>query len=288
MSNPFRKLVFIINPSSGQHKHPDWEKMISKYLKTSEYEILYTRYAGHSSSILGHFTPHDAVCIVAVGGDGTVSELLPTILRCKAVLGIIPTGSGNGLARHMNIPLNPAKAMQILESGRIQNIDLMHINSHYSCNTSGIGFSALVTKYFGLKGNRGFSSYFKLALKLYKSSPEFSIVLNDVNYTRVWAVEFANSSQLGNNAIVSHLASIQDGIVDILILKKPKFWQIPSMIFMVLSGKTLQMRLSTLIKATEVQLETDNEQHFHIDGEYKGIVKKVDLKMIPSAIQIIH
>ncbi len=288
MIKRFKKFIFIINPSSGHQKLYNWEKLLSRYISPEPYEILYTRYAGHSTSILGHFPPDETVCIVAVGGDGTVSELISTVLRCRAVLGIIPTGSGNGLARHLGIPLQVDKALQVLKQGNAEKIDLMQINGQFSCNTSGLGFSAMVTKYFGAKGNRGFSSYFKLALKLYKSSPEFSIVLNDVNYTGVWAVEFANSSQLGNNAIVSHLASIQDGIVDILILKKPKFWQIPSMIFMVLSGKTLQMRLSTLIKATEVKLQTDLEQHFHIDGEYKGSLKRIDLNMLPSAIQLIH
>ncbi len=145
-----------------------------------------------------------------------------------------------------------------------------------------------MTKHFGAKGKRGFSNYLKLALSLYKTSSSFDIFLDDQLYKDVWAVEFANSSQLGNNAIVSPLASIYDGVVDILILKKPKYWQIPSLITMVLSGNVLKLKLSQLIKASQLKIRLREEQHYHIDGEYIGTIKSIHLQMIPSVLKVIH
>ncbi len=288
MSQTGRKFIFIVNPSSGNKKLRNWEKLISTNLTSDNYEILYTRYAGHSSSILSNYMQTDDLCIVAVGGDGTVSELVSTILNTNAYLGIIPTGSGNGLARHLKIPLQANKAIQKLDQGNLQAIDLIKINDHYCCNTCGIGFSALVTKHFGVKGQRGFRTYFKLALALYKTSELFEIRLNEVIFQNIWIVEFANSSQLGNDAIVSPLASVTDGIADVLLVQKPKFWLVPSFIVMVLTGNILKSKLSKLIKTTEVSVTLNKEQHYHIDGEYMGMIKEADIKIIPLALKIIQ
>jgi YegS/Rv2252/BmrU family lipid kinase len=287
MSEQALKFIFIINPSSGNQKLRNWEGLIEANLDTNNYEILYTRYAGHSSSILSNYNQEENLCIVAVGGDGTVSELVPTILKSKAFLGIIPTGSGNGLARHLRIPLNTAQAIRNLNTGKPRAVDLIKMNDHFCSNTCGIGFGALVTKHFGAKGQRGFRTYFKLALALYKTSQCFDIKLNNTVYKNVWLIEFANSSQLGNDAIVSPFASVTDGIADILIMNRPKPWQVPAFIVMVLSGTILKSGLSKLIKATELKITLNDEQHYHIDGEYMGLIKEAELKMIPSSLPIL-
>lgn len=288
MNQAITKFIFIINPSSGSQKLRDWEKLISSHLGSSDYEILYTRYAGHSNSILSNYKHTEQTCIVAVGGDGTISELLETILKSRTCLGIIPTGSGNGLARHLKIPLQVDKAIRKLTYGMPKAIDLLKFNTHYCCNTCGIGFTALVTKHFGIKGQRGFRTYFKLALALYKTSKTFELKLNQTSYHHVWMIEFANSSQLGNDAVVSPLASVTDGIADILIVQKPKPWQIPSFIVMVLTGMISKSKLSKLIKTTEASISLNEEQHYHIDGEYMGMIKQAELQIIPSALEIIQ
>jgi diacylglycerol kinase (ATP) len=284
------KYIFIINPGSGNKKLRNWEKLIATNLSSRDYEILYTRYPGHSASILSQYQSVDEhkLCIIAVGGDGTINDLIPTILRSQSYLGVIPTGSGNGLARHLKIPLDAFQAIKRLNAGNLQTLDLIKINDHYYSNSCGIGFSALVTKHFGVKGSRGFRTYFKLALALYKSSRSFDIKLNETLYTDAWIVEIANSSQLGNNAIVSPHASVNDGIIDILIVRKPSVWQVPAMIAMVLTGNILKLRLSKLIKATEISIALSEEQHYHVDGEYMGMIQQANVQILPSAIQIIH
>jgi YegS/Rv2252/BmrU family lipid kinase len=288
MRKEITKFIFIINPSSGNQKLRDWENIISKYLFGVAYEILYTEYSGHGNSLLSNYQGDENTCIVAVGGDGTVNELLNSIYQSKTCLGIIPTGSGNGLARHLKIPLKIEKAIQKLTQEKPRSIDLFKLNNHYCINTCGIGFTALVTKHFGIKGERGFRTYFKLALKLYKTSKTFEFKLNDQLFQDVWMVEFANSSQLGNNVYVSPAASVTDGIADILIVRKPKPWQVPSFIAMALSGNILKSRLSKLIKAQEVKVTLSESHDYHIDGEYMGTLQEATLQILPSALEIIH
>ncbi len=279
--------LFIINPNSGNRKLRDWESMISSYMGNSTYEILYTRYAGHSQSILAQYKDEPGLCIVAVGGDGTINDLLPGVLRSHSILGVVPTGSGNGLARHLGIPMNPAKAIQSLRHGKVHTLDLLDVNGSLCCNTSGIGFSATVARNFGKDGKRGFWSYLKLAFTLHRDSPLFTITINGQTFSDAWAVEIANSSQMGNNAVVSPIASVNDGIMDVLIMKKPKLWQIPGLMFMVFSKNILRSRLSHFLRATSLDVQLETEQDHHIDGDYRGMVKSLSVTMKASAIQIV-
>ncbi|MBK9107059.1 MAG: YegS/Rv2252/BmrU family lipid kinase [Saprospiraceae bacterium] len=287
MKNVPKHFVFIINPNSGSQRLRDWEKLISRFFEPQSFEILYTRYAGHSHSILANYEKRPDLCVVAVGGDGTVSELIPALMHIGCAMGIVPTGSGNGLARHLKIPMQASKALQKLARGDIHSLDVLNVNDKYCCNTCGVGFSAMVTRYFGRDGNRGFWNYFKLAFTLHQQSSTFSVNINGESFQDVWALEIANSSQLGNNAVISPLASVNDGIMDILILKKPKMWQAPYMIFMVFSKNILNSKLSQYRRAEALEVQFEEELYYHIDGDYQGQCSQLQVKMIPSAIQII-
>lgn len=283
-----RKYLFIVNPNSGKRKHKDWEALISKVLAPEDYEILYTRFAGHSKSILADIDHHSAYCVVAVGGDGTINELLPAILHSGASLGIVPRGSGNGLARHLEIPMDPLPALKRLASGKSMEMDILVVNGQLCCNTSGLGFSSTVARNFGADGKRGFWSYFKLALKLYKSSPLFEVEINGKPYHNIWSIEIANSSQMGNNAIVSPFASVSDGIFDILLMTKPSIWEIPGLMYMVFTRNILKSKLSKFFTATSANIRLPILIDHHIDGEYIGMVDQLDVKILPSAVKIIN
>ena len=280
------KYLFVINPKSGNQKLYDWNALITSNIGNNNYEILISEYPGHSKSIIAQYHKATDLCVVAVGGDGTVNDLAHSLIKSHAILGIIPTGSGNGLARHLKIPMNPIKAIHQLISAKTQQMDIIQMNDHYSCNTCGIGFSAFVTKHFGTKGKRGFSTYFKLALSLYKTSQTFDISINDTIYEDVWSVEIANSSQMGNNAIVSPFASVSDGIMDILIMSRPKAWQIPGLIFMVFSKNILRSRLSRFLTAPNLNIILKDEVDYHVDGDYKGQSKYFEIRILPLVLKI--
>lgn len=282
-----RKFLFIINPKSGAQRRYDWEYMIEKHLKADLFLIVESVSPAHSDELVRQYSDAPNVCVVAVGGDGTVSELAKMVYKFDLMLGIIPIGSGNGLARHLKIPTNPAKALARLTSGKPKHIDLIKVNDRYCCNTCGIGFSGLISKYFGTKGKRGFTTYFKLALRLHKESNCFDVILNGKLFKDVWSIEIANSSQLGNNAIVSPLASVSDGIMDVVIMSKPKSWQIPGLIYMVFSRNILKSSLSHFIRASELIVQLPIEQEHHIDGEHRGLTSEVDVKILPSVLKVI-
>jgi len=281
------RFIFIINPNSGSQKLRNWDKLIEKVFKERNYEILYTRYAGHSRSILSQFNPSPDLCIVAVGGDGTVSDMIPSIMHIQCTLGIVPTGSGNGLARHLKIPIQPTGALLKLLYGRVQHMDVIQVNDQYCCNTCGIGYSAMVARNFGRDGKRGFWNYLKLAFMLHKESKSFSVCLNGIWYEDVWSLEMANSSQLGNNAIISPIASVSDGIMDVLLLKKPKLYHALELMFMVFSRNILNSRFSRFIRTDSLEVRLENTQDFHIDGDYQGQCTQLRLKVLPSSIKII-
>lgn len=281
------KYLFVINPGSGNQQMRNWNELITNNLNGSDFEILISKDPGHSKSVIAQYQDAPNLCIVAVGGDGTVSALAKTVFSRKASLGIIPTGSGNGLARHLKIPIDPAKAIRKLSKGTAQKIDLVQVNDQYCCNTCGIGFSAFVTKHFGKAGKRGFSTYFKLAFTLYQSSKNFDIQINEKIFQNVWSVEIANSSQMGNNAVVSPLASVSDGLMDILIMSKPKFWQIPGLILMVFSKNIMHSKLSSFVRATNAKITLKEDFDYHIDGDYKGQANVFDFKVLPSSLTII-
>lgn len=283
-----RKYLFIVNPNSGKRKYKDWETLISKVLSAEDYEILYTRFAGHSKSILSDIDHQSAYCIVAVGGDGTINELLAPVLHSGASLGIVPRGSGNGLARHLQIPLDSLAALKKLIQGQSMQMDLLVVNGHLCCNTSGLGFSSTVARNFGKDGKRGFWSYFKLALKLYKSSVLFEVEINGKRYSNIWSIEIANSSQMGNNAIVSPFASVSDGIFDILLMTKPSVREIPGLMYMVFTRNILKSKLSQFFTATSAHISLPMKVDHHIDGEFKGMVDHLDVKILPSAVNIIN
>lgn len=279
--------IFIINPNSGSQKLRNWEKMIDRVFPEKNYEILFTRYAGHSRSILSSIETRPDLCVVAVGGDGTVSELIPAILEMNCSLGIIPTGSGNGLARHLGIPINPMGALLRLSRGKKQKMDVIRVNDQFCCNTCGIGYSAMVARYFGRDGRRGFLNYLKLAFSLHKESQSFRVCLNGDWYEDVWSLELANSSQLGNNAVVSPIASVSDGIMDVLLLKKPKLIHAPELMYMVFTRNILNSRFSRFLRTSKLEVKLEEPQDFHIDGDYQTNCSSLTLEILPSAIQII-
>ncbi len=281
-----RKFLVIVNPKAGKRRNKDWEDVTYKYLRSDFISIVETVSPMHSDEIIRQHAVDHEVCVVGIGGDGTISELAKMVYQMDLILGIIPRGSGNGLARHLKIPFNVKKAMRLLTTGAPSRIDLIKLNDRYCCNTSGIGFSGLISKYFGTRGKRGFITYFKLALNLHRESKCFDIILNDKLFKNVWSVEIANSSQLGNNAVVSPLASVSDGIMDILIMTKPTKWQIPGLIYSVFTKNILKSKLSHFIRASELDVKLPIAQDYHIDGEYRGLTTELDVKILPSALKI--
>ena len=219
-----KKIVFIMNPISGTSSKAAIPSLIESTLNKElfEYEIRMTERAGHASEIATEAKNNHVDIVVAVGGDGTINEVARSIVHSDTALGIIPCGSGNGLARHLLIPMNLKKSIEIINHCEIHDLDYGVINEYPFFCTCGMGFDAFVSMKFAESGKRGPISYAENILREgLKYQPE-TYTLEDETGTKqykAFLISCANASQYGNNAYIAPQASMSDGLMDVIIME---------------------------------------------------------------------
>lgn len=225
MNENKKKIAFIINPISGTQSKEQILKWLDEKLDKERYaqEVIYTERAGHAVEIAAQKAQEDAHAVIAIGGDGTINEIARSLVHTKTALGIIPCGSGNGLARHLQIPMEPKKAIDIINDGLIDIIDYGKINDVPFFCTCGVGFDAFVSLQFSKAGRRGPLTYLeKTLLESLKYRPETYELEMDGSTLRYKAFLIAcgNASQYGNNAYIAPQATLNDGLLDVTILER--------------------------------------------------------------------
>ncbi len=290
---PKKKIAFIINPISGKGKHKNILELIDRYLdaKKFDFQILKSEYAGHMGSLAIESIAKGFEIIIVIGGDGSINEVFPNLLRSDIIFGIIPTGSGNGLARFLDIPLKPKKAIQLINQLPVQKIDTAEINGHPFISVAGVGFDAHVADIFSGNKKRGFRSYMKIIFKTYFSYKEKKYVINsngdEIKEVQAMMICFANSNQFGNNVIISPKAKMNDGLIDICVVNKLPFWKIPFSMFLVFTSRVEKSNYYRRYQAKSFRLKSDKKQVVNIDGEPIRMDAEIELNIIPSSINII-
>lgn len=279
--------IFLFNPISGTKNKLGVEKLIHKSFEGYSYEYYKTNYPGHASEISAKYCNDSKNIVVAVGGDGTINEIAQNLVRKPAKLGIIPIGSGNGFAGHIFKSKKIDSCIANLKSNQVIQCDVLLINNQVCCNTCGIGLSGYVAKFFNEKGSRGLYNYFKLGLSKFKSFEAFEFLLNTQLQHKIINLEIANSSQLGNNAYISPNSSTYDGQAELVFLEKPTLIQVPTLIYDVFNKKLHHNRLVNILSTTHGDIELKMNNHFHIDGEYKGLIKNIHFEVLTSALNIL-
>lgn len=287
-----KKICFIVNPISGVGRQKVMEKLIDQYLDRTlfDYEIVYTKAAKHATTLSRQAVADGFNIVVAVGGDGSVNETAKGLIGSATAMAIIPTGSGNGLARHLKIPLNLKKAMDVINSAKEVSIDTVQINNERFINIAGVGFDAHIGWEFAKFGKRGFSSYLKVItreLPKYKAQ-DFELIIDGKTIKRnAFLISFANGSQWGNNARIAPLADISDGIMDISILKSFSFLSAISISYR-LFRKTLHLspHLET-IRSKEVIVKQSHTTIAHTDGEPVELGNTISIKVNPLSLRVI-
>lgn len=287
-----KRIVFIMNPISGTSSKNNVPKLVESVLDKElfDYEFRTTEYAGHATVIAQEAKDNDVDIVVAVGGDGTVNEVARAIVHSNTALGIIPCGSGNGLARHLFIPLSVKKSIEVLNKCVIEDLDYGLINGYPFFCTCGMGFDAFVSKKFADAGKRGPITYAENILKEgLKYKPETYEITDETGtqHYKAFLISCANASQYGNNAYIAPQASMSDGLIDVIIMEPFDILE-ASQISIDMFNKTLDKnsRIKTF-RCKELYIHRKKEGLIHYDGDPVTTGKDIHIKLEEKGIKII-
>lgn len=287
-----RRMIFIVNPISGTQGKKAILKWIDERLDRTlyEYEVVKTEYAGHATEIAANAVKEGIDIVVAIGGDGTINETARSLIHTNTALGIIPCGSGNGLARHLRIPMDPKAAIDILNENNQIQMDYGKINNIPFFCTCGVGFDAFVSLKFADSGKRGLLTYLENTLhESLTYQPETYEIENEEGTVRhkAFLIACGNASQYGNNAYITPQASLTDGLMDVTILEPFTVLDVPSLSFQ-LFNKTIDQnsRIKTM-RAKKIKIHRNKPGVFHYDGDPIMGNEDLEVEIVPHGLNVI-
>ncbi len=285
-------ILFIINPISGGKDKLKIPALIDANLDRGKFNpnFSFTEYIGHASEIAEEAANKNFDVIVAVGGDGTINEVAAKVMQYNKVLGIMPFGSGNGLARFLKIPLKPLDAIKLLNGGKMQLIDTGRFNGKSFFNMAGMGFDAHISSVFAGNKSRGLTGYLKLGFQEVMSyKPQhYQLWVDGRLYNRTAVViSIANSSQYGNNAHIAAGASVTDGLLDVCVIKRFPMYKLPLLAYEMLNEKTNQSDMVEIIRGKQIRIVRIQDDAIHIDGEPFFMGKEIEINVVPLSLTVI-
>jgi YegS/Rv2252/BmrU family lipid kinase len=291
VNNEVKKVLFIVNKYSGTGYQPEVEGRIIEACETQDAEctIEFTRDRGHATELAKEGVAKNFSRIVAVGGDGTVNEVAQGLIHSSVPMGIIPKGSGNGLARHLGIPMKIAPALSSLFKSQPLVMDTFTVNGKLSLNVSGLGFDGHIANLFGKNKKRGLSGYAKITVKEFFQFNEFEVDLHidgKLFKRKAFIIAIANSSQYGNNARIAPAASVCDELLHISFLKKVPPHRI-DFVYAFFAGQIDKTSYCDIIEAKNFSITTTNPISYHIDGEPCGVDDRFDIKLTPGSLTVL-
>lgn len=287
-----KRIVFIINPKSGVSSKGKIPTLIDERLDKNrfDYTIVHTEYAGHATEIACKAAADDADIVVAVGGDGTVNEVGRALVHTNTAMGIIPCGSGNGMARHLMLPMDAGGAIDIINACEIHKLDYGKINDMPFFCTCGMGFDAFISMKFAEAGKRGLITYIENILKEgLRYEPETYEVEDETGKKtyKAFLISMANASQYGNNAYIAPQASMSDGLLDVIIMKPFDIIEAPQ-ISIDIFNKTIDKNPNiTTFKTKKVLIRRSKPGVIHYDGEPVMSDKDIEVKIESKGISVV-
>jgi len=285
-----KHFAFVINPNSGLGNKSRFIRTIEKEAQKMKFDfsIYFTQRKYHASELARGFVGKvDGV--FAVGGDGTVNEIASALLNSNTPMGIIPAGSGNGLARHLHIPLMPGKALKELINGDITSIDSGTANGQPFFMLAGLGFDAHIAEKISQIKLRGKQAYFRLVTKEFVkfNTRQIHAEWEGGDYSgNPFLFNIANATQFGNNMKIAPSASLKDGFFDIGIMEKPALQQVPELLLRMWNGSLHQYRDFQSFRGKEILIQS-NYKGINIDGEYVPVKGEITVKLLPDSLKII-
>ena len=286
------KATFIVNPISGRSSKESIVGAIAGSVDMDRYEVTirFTAAPGHATTLASEAVQSGQQLVVAVGGDGTVNEVARALVGTDAALGIIPCGSGNGLARHLHIPMNPRKAIEILNQGQIRRIDTLTVNGTPCFCTAGVGYDAFVSEEYAKEPTRGLVTYVRKAVEnWFDYTPEqYLIETEEGMFSRTaLAITCANANQWGNGFHVAPKASLTDGLIDVTIIHPIKPLNALPMPVQILGYSFDKNPGVETFKTSGLTIRRATPAPLHIDGEPQSGTSDITIALRPASLGVL-
>lgn len=290
-----RKFLFLINPISGGKSKDRIRSLIQD--KFPESRICDTDKTGEYKEVASQVVNDKITDVIICGGDGSVNQAVSAMRFLDVNFGIVPMGSGNGLAFAAGIPRSPEKALDIILKGKTTKVDAFKINDHFSCMLSGVGFDADVAHTFARQKTRGLKTYIVITIKTFLSAKAYPFKITSgkrsINVKALF-ISIANSNQFGNNFKIAPKASLSDGLLDIVVVRKMnKLHSMAKMSAQLLMGRLTEFGCDDFyngihyFQTEELQIENPEGASLHIDGEPAKTEKVIEIKVIKGAFNLI-
>ncbi len=295
-----RKFIFLINPISGTGSRQSIPALIEAAAKKHQasFEILPTVASGNYGFVKQKIEEENVTDIIMCGGDGTVNTVVQGLFETHVNFGIVPLGSGNGLALSAKISKQPVKALETIFTGEARYIDAFSINNRFACMLCGIGFDAQVAHDFAQQSKRGLLTYTQQSIKNYFTAKPFSfeIDLGDTEFTtEAYFISIANSNQFGNQVTIAPKASLSDGLLDIVIARKMSKAQLPVSLLMQIAGNnpltahdSIKKTGIIYLQANRLKIKNKDGAPLHVDGEPIETSMHFDVRVIPGCFKLIQ
>jgi diacylglycerol kinase (ATP) len=281
------RLFFVINPSSGSNSH-DWETIINAYFVHLHYkiELFFLTKNCNIDTIKERIEAFKPTQAIAVGGDGTVKLVAECIIQTPIILGILPGGSANGLARELGIPEELVKALDVLVHGTTKKIHTTTVNEQLCIHLSDVGLNAYMMKKFESNGVRGMWGYMMAAIKVYLQNSPMDIEMmieGEKLKMKAFMVVIANATMYGTGAVINPIGELEDDYFEVVVIKQISFLEVFKM---VVSHQNYDEEKTKVYQTNSLTMKSRKKVHFQIDGEYLGKVNTVTANVVPDALKV--
>ena len=286
-----KNIAFIVNPISGTKAKNRVGKLIRELLDLQQFAptVVVTEYAGHATQLAQQFAMQEYYAVVAVGGDGTVNEVASGLIGSNTALGIVPNGSGNGFARHLDISTRMNRAIEMLNSSEVINVDYGMVNDKPFFSTCGVGFDAVVAEKFS-DSERGLKGYVQTIFKdLFQYKPEsYHLKGQDIDMTTTaFLVNFANASQWGYDAYIAPKASIQDGWLDVAVVSEFPMVAAAGLALSLFTKNIDEKLQMNTLRTKELTLTRESEGVAHIDGTPITMPAELHVRIVEDGLKVL-
>lgn len=283
------KALFLVNERSGRKRDFDVADVIRR-TAPFEHDIVGCARKEDVDGIIDRAEAEHFDVVFAVGGDGTVHETAKRLIGRKPALGIFPIGSGNGFARHIGLPVDPATTLESCRGGRIVTIDTAEVNGNPFLGVMGIGFDAEVSDRFASSTVRGLQTYLKEGLRAFAEyhAEEYEVTCaGETRREKAFVIAIANASQYGNNARIAPLASLQDGLLDVVIVHDITLLNAPLLLARLFHGTLQHAGTVSMTQCAEVHIRRPNAGSAHLDGEPFSLPEELHVRIVPRSLRLL-